>query len=522
MTHTTGLAWLARCRPWQRFCVLYGCGAASALAMAPVHAIPILLMTWPVLITALDHSRTRRAAFGVGWSFGFGFLTAGLYWISASLFVDIAQFWWALPLAVLGLPAALGLFMGAVGWGYRAVVDRLRPGPVVRVVLLALLWSAAEWLRGHVLTGFPWHLLGYAWVPVLPVMQAVAIVGIYGLSLLTAVLAGLPILFLTAGRRVAIISVAIGTIGLAALAGWGSVRLAAAPTAFHEGVTLRLVQPNTPQTIGRTRDDFLGDLDQLRSASVPLDGEPIPSAVIWPETAVPFFISTPGMVPALAAVAPPAGSLLFGMPRRVSDPASPATLTYRNALHAVSQSGLIASYDKVHLVPFGEYVPLADLIPLPAVATGLSDYRPGSARTTLSAAGVPPFSPLVCYEVIFPGAVTGPGLRPDWLLNITNDAWFGQSAGPFQHFAIAQTRAIEEGLPLIRVATSGISGSVDPLGRVLARTPLGEAMTITVDLPTPVPPTLYSRFGDGTYAALFILALTGALAAHRLHHRTHP
>ena len=500
---------LARWRRGQRFALVAAAGALSALAMPPAHAIPVLLVTWPLLLLALDRSRSRGEAFLIGWGFGFGFLVVGLYWISASLFVDIAFYWWALPLAAMGLPAGLALFMGLVGLGYRLILERWTVGPLGRVVLLALLWSVVEWLRGHVLTGFPWHLMGYAWVPLLPVMQAVSVVGIYGLSLVTVLLAGLPALLLTARRRVAIGAAAAGAVSVAVLAGWGGWRMAEAPAAYRDGVSLRLVQPNTSQAVGRLRQDFLSDLDGLRAASLPAPGEPVPSAVVWPETAVPFLIDTRGFVDLVAEVAPPGGSVLFGAPRGVPDDGDPAGLTFRNALHAVGRDGLEGSYDKVHLVPFGEYVPFSDLIPLPAVATGLADYRPGPRRTTMTAPGVPPFSPLICYEAIFPGAVTGPGPRPDWLLNITNDAWFGRTAGPHQHFAIARTRAIEEGLPLIRVATSGLSGSVDPLGRVLARTDLDEARVLTVRLPQPLPPTLYARFGDGGYAMLLLLtALT--------------
>ena len=496
---------------WRRRGIAFALGALATLAQPPVGAVPVLLLAVPGLLWLLDGVDRRRSAFALGWWFGFGFFVVGLYWISFALLVDVAQFWWAMPLAVFGMPAGLAFFTGFVTlavWctGLKALA---------RVVAVALAWTVAEWLRGHVATGFPWLLIGYGWVPWTPVLQAAAVVGIYGLSLLTLVVAGLPAL-LTDGsvsRRAAHAMLAGGFGLFVVIAVGGAARLANSDTGMVDGVRLRLVQADVVQAQKWEPREREGDFQRHIALSLSPTA-PMPTVVIWPETATTFFLSQD--VPhrlALAAAVPPGGLILTGAPRITL--AEDQTLRFWNSLLAVDSEGaIIGSYDKAHLVPFGEYLPGRAWLPswVRAVAAGPSDFSPGPGPRTLHLPGLPPVSPLICYEVIFPGAVTDPADRPDWLLNLTNDGWYGLSAGPHQHFAIAQSRAVEEGLPLVRAANTGISGVVDAYGRITARLGLGVGGFVDATLPRPLaaaPP--YGRWGDAILGAM--MAVCGVFLA---------
>ena len=211
-----------------------------------------------------------------------------------------------------------------------------------------------------------------------------------------------------------------------------------------------------------------------------------------------------------AALAAPAGGLLItGAPRRADLDGAPR---FWNSVHALNRGGVIeATYDKAHLVPFGEYIPARGILPIDRIVPGQGDFTPGPGRRTLRLAGLPPVSPLVCYEAIFPGRVVDRADRPDWLLNLTNDAWFGTFAGPRQHLAIASIRAVEEGLPMVRAAGTGISAVIGPYGRVLAYLPVGRRGVLDTDLPEPLRPTVYARFGDAALAAVMVLTLVLSL-----------
>jgi apolipoprotein N-acyltransferase len=296
----------------------------------------------------------------------------------------------------------------------------------------------------------------------------------------------------------------------------GAARLAGADSGTVPGVVLRLVQPNIPQAEKGDSDLWLDQFAlYLEMSAAP--GAAAVTHVIWPETAVPYFLDRDANARrAVAAVAPPGGAVITGAPR-VSGTGD--DVRYWNSLQAVTAEGVVAaSYDKAHLVPFGEYVPLRDILPIDKVTPGQIDFSAGPGPRTLDLPGVPPVSPLICYEAIFPGAVVAgnaDGQRPAWLLNVTNDAWYGQTAGPHQHFAIAQTRAVEEGLPLVRVATTGISGVVDPYGRITARLELGQRDLVDTTLPVALSsPPPYARLGDLPFCLLTFGFLVVALAAH--------
>lgn len=511
--------WLGDRRGWSRYGMAALLGGLATLALPPAGVVPVLLIAFPGLLWLLDGGATRRGAFFLGWWFGFAHLVLGLYWISFALLTDIERFWWMMPFAMAGLPALLAVFPGLA----TLVLFRLPlRGGIARAVAFAVIWTALEWVRGHVLTGFPWNLIGYAWVDVAPVLQVTAVTGVYGLSLLTVLVASLPAALADPALRRGRASAALA-LGLALFIGihaWGSWRLRTAESATVPGVVLRLVQPNISQRLkwdaGEREANFARHLEL--SAAAPPEGAPPPTHIIWPETAAAFFVEQhAGRRMAMAAVTPPGGLLLTGAPR-MSRPDADASWQYWNSLLAIDGSGaVVAHYDKAHLVPFGEYMPLRRWLPVEKIAAGPEDFSPGPGRVTLTLPGLPPFNPLICYEVIFPGAVANSADRPKWLLNLTNDGWYGMSAGPHQHFAIARVRAVEEGLPLVRAANTGISGVVDGYGRVVAQLDLGRAGNLDSSLPQPVPDsTPYGRNGDWI---LVVMLMSCSLVSFAARHR---
>ncbi len=389
------------------------------------------------------------------------------------------------------------------------------------MLALAIAWTAAEWLRGNILTGFPMNLMGTVWMPSVGMIQSVAVVGVYGLSFVTVLAAAAPAALATPGtdehpgRRPWLLpAVAFGL--LAAVWLGGQARLALAPDHAPTEVTLRLVQASIDQS--RKWEEGLREAGLAHH--VVLSHEPgldETDIVIWPETAAPFFLDeSPTLQAFVSRAAPFGGYVITGAPRRTRS--AGRTIAVWNSLHVLGSAGTItASYDKHHLVPFGEYMPLRGIINLRALATGAVDSSAGPGPRTLRPPGVPPFSPLICYEAIFPGEVVAddlsPAERPQWLLNVTNDAWFGHTAGPYQHFQAARLRAVEEGMPLVRAANTGISAVVDSYGRVVGRLGLGEIGVLDAPLPPALeapPPT--ARLGGWILAILLLVAAAATLA----------
>jgi apolipoprotein N-acyltransferase len=502
--------WAGGLTGWRRHAVSVVLGMLAALALPPFDLTPILLVSFMGLVWLADGNGTARGAFALGWSFGFGFFLAGLYWIAAALLVDVAAFWWLIPIAVLGIPAGFAIFTGVAVLASFAVCRWLDLGGTARILVLAVAWAGAEWLRGHILTGFPWNLVGYAWSGAFPgalaVLQSTAVIGIYGLSLVTVLAAMLPARLgdLSGGPRWPAAVAAVLLIG--GLAAGGAWRLGADARAMVPGVTLRLVQASIPQ---RLRNDPAEDAANFRTL-LGLSGVPAatpPTAIIWSETAAPPFLdrSLPARE-AIGAAVPPGGIALVGTVRTDPLPARPEHLW--NSLVAIDHAGtIVATYDKSHLVPFGEYVPWRSILPINKITPGMIDLSAGPGPRTLRVPGLPPFSPLICYEAIFPGAVVDEADRPDWILNITNDAWYGFTSGPFQHLAIARVRAVEEGLPLVRDGDNGISAVVDPYGRLIARLDLDAVGVLDSALPRPLPATFFARAGDACFAGFLLLLL---------------
>lgn len=534
----------AGAQSWRRCVLLFALGAIATLGMPPISFTPALLVAFVGFTWTLDGSnRAWRGAWD-GWWFGFGFFVSGLYWVANALLTDVQQFAWLVPLAVLALPAVLALFTALAG----LLAYLLWYPGAWRVLSLAVAWTAAEWLRGHLFTGFPWNLVGYTWTWSDAALQSASLFGIYGLSFATVFVLAAPAALVVARPRMPFDGkartqggtgeartssdstgwrmprderrgggVLVFSLALVMLAGdfaYGMVRLGDATDAVQDGVTLRLVQANVEQEFkwepAQLRANLERHLVLTRSPGLEKVG-----AVVWPETALPYALDgNRELRQALGALLPSGAVLITGVPRIETDADGRVITEMWNSVAVLDSTGtVVGTYDKAHLVPFGEYVPLRPLLAalgLEKVVPGILDYSAGSGPRTLVLPGLPDVSPLVCYEVIFPGAVTG-GARPAWLLNVTNDAWYGRSAGPYQHFAMARVRAVEEGLPLVRAANTGISGVVDSYGRVRASLGLMEAGVVDSELPVPLPPTAYARLADWPLAA--ILALLALILA---------
>jgi apolipoprotein N-acyltransferase len=507
----------ASLRGWRRYGVAFLLGAVLAGALPPVDLTPLVFVVFPLYLWLDDGSATPWASARLAYVFALGHFAAGMYWVAAALFVDIAQFWWALPFAVLGLPAMLAIFVAAALNVAAVARVRLKLEGFARVCAFAVMWSVAEWLRGHLFTGLPWNLTGYVWAGGFPgalaMLQISAWVGIYGLGFLTVLAAsllsllGAPSLSPLPPVRRAMPVIAAAVLILVPAAG-GAVRLHRAPIS-ETGIWLRLVQPSIAQTTKWDPAQAEANFHRLIELSTAPADRAL-TAVIWPEAAATFFLERDDIHRAeIAKVAPAGGYVITGALR--GEPLTGPLGTVWNSIEVVDPAAkIIASYDKVHLVPFGEYMPWRDLLPFKKLTAGSIDLSAGPGPRTISLPNLPPLAPLICYEAIFPGAIVDPRQRPAWLLNVSNDAWYGRSAGPYQHFAMARTRAVEEGLPLVRVANNGITGVVDAEGRVLAHTGLDAIGHADIALPAAGDPTPYSKFGDGVFLTMLVL---GAAAA---------
>lgn len=486
---------------WRRLLLALVAGAATALAQPPVSWPLVLFLALPLLLWLLDGTSSPWSAFRVGWAAGVGHFAAALFWIVDPFMVEPEVYGWMAPFAVTGMAVGLALFWAAPFGLVRLWSGRASGPGLARALLLASLWSLAEYARGHVLTGFPWGLVGYAWVDT-PVAQTAAIFGPYLLGLLTLVAALAPA---AAGWR--------GTISAALLvgAGWGygAARLAHPAPSREPALLVRLVQPNARQEL-----KWQPGMEQLfyeRHLTLTA-AEPRPDVTIWSETAVPFVLDQAPELLAQSAGAAAPGPLVLGIRRVESGPEGDRWFNSLAVLHGDGTTA--ATYDKHHLVPFGEYIPLAGPISrlgLPALATLTGGgFTPGAGPHLVEVAGLPPFLPLICYEAIFPDGLRAPEGRPEWLVQVTNDAWFGEASGPWQHLAQARMRAIEQGLPLARAANTGISAMIDPFGRMVASLGLGETGAVDALLPAPLPPTFYARYGDlpALTAAILLFGLT--------------
>jgi apolipoprotein N-acyltransferase len=500
----------ARFRGWRAWTTALGLGILAAAAMPPYGLVFALVPAFTGLVWLAERSRWQ-GAFAIGWLFGLGHFAVGFYWVASAFLVEAAIYGWMAPIAVIGLAAGMALFPAVAVTAASELARELKLDRWARALALAAFWTLAEWLRGQLFTGFPWNLMGTVWAASAPVLQAAAWVGVFGLGLVTVAAAALPAALADGDGRRRMAQASSGLAVLALIFAAGSARLAGAVEGFVAGANLRLVQPNIPQHLKWLPDLRTGHVRrQIEMSRKPAAaGEPAPTHVIWAETAVPFNLAADRPLQKVLGQAAPDGK----------------DQQIWNSAHALTPAGVIvATYDKQHLVPFGEYVPLRQLfsgvLGFAKLTAGRLDFSFGTGPRVLELPGLPPASFLICYEVIFPDEVPGQGAagraRPGWLLNLTNDAWFGVSAGPHQHLASARMRAVEQGLPLVRVANTGISAVIDGYGRVLAELPLGQAGVIDSRLPKALDATPFARFGEAATWVLILAALAlSGLAGRR-------
>ncbi len=501
---------LTRVTGWRRRGIAFAAGVSAALAQAPFYALPLMAAGYCVFVWLLDGARAAqtpvKSGFLTGWFFGFGYFLPGLYWLGFAFMVQAEEFAWMAPFAVLGMPAFLALFFGAAG----GVIARARIEGWRRVFLAAGVIMIGEYLRGHILTGLPWNLPGQALAGTAAGAQTAAFWGVYGLSLVTLLIA-----MATAAGRSVLKGAGVTLGAAAALYAIGAARLALHPQTNHPDVFVRIVQPNIPQ-----REKIDSDLwSRNYKRHIDLSAAPGQGAgvlfVLWPENAVPVIDEVPEGLAEVSRRLPKNAVLVTGAVRRETDAAGKENVY--NAIAVVSETAngrkVIANYDKHHLVPFGEYLPMSALLR----SVGLAQLAPydegfafGAGPKTIAVEG-PPFAALICYEAIFPGRVYPRGARPEWIATVTNDGWFGDSSGPRQHLDQARLRTIETGLPMARSANTGVSALFDGAGRLIARVPLYKTGVIDKPLPRPLAPTLYQRFGDSLFwlmmVSVFALAL---------------
>lgn len=518
-------AWVVLLSGWQRLFVAFFAGAFSSFSMAPFDVFPILFVTLPIFIWLIDSVysdaftswlKTARSIFALGWWFGFGYFVAGLWWIGNALLIEADSFAWALPLAIVALPAFLAIF-----WGFATLLMRIfwreNWG---RILTLALGLGAFEFLRGYLFTGFPWNTLGYAAMPSPMFMQSANIIGVYGATPLAIIVFATPLIALTTGalenknkKAICILALVLALSHI----GYGFLRMQQNPTEFVEGPKLRIVQPDIPQAdkLSPAMGDKTVQTYLDISSKEPLDGI---THLLWPESAFPFLLTDRrDVLSKIADLLPSGTQLLTGVAR--AEPSSngdPYGRVY-NSIYSIDDAGqIIAAADKVHLVPFGEFLPLKNILEmfgLEQLARVHGGFVSGSDRKNLDGGVSGLILPLICYEIIFSGeALNESQPRPNWIFNATNDAWYGNTPGPYQHARQSIIRGIETGLPVVRVANNGVSFVTDSYGRIVDRLGYGKQGVFDSQLPKRTAETLFAVYGHSIFYGILLLLMVSILA----------
>ena len=521
---------------WRRRVLALLAGAIGALAMAPVDLAPAMIVPMTLAVWLIDGTDqavgdrigrghlwpSLRSAAVDGWWWGFGYFLAGLWWLGAACLVEPDKFAWALPISVAGVPAVLAVFSSL---GFMVSRALWMPGPG-RVLSLAVGIGVSEWLRSFVFTGFPWNEFGMAFGNVLVLAQAASLIGVHGLTLVAIAVCAAPATLADTDPHAALparwslraAAPALLAVGLVAVAaGWGAWRLRVTNPGMVAGVKLRIMQPNITQdeefTYARRHEILQRYLTLSDKATSPdRTGLADITHLVWPESPFPFILSRePDALDAISTNLPGGTLLLTGAARRDGFAGSPAP-RYYNSIQVVAKGGeILDTYDKVHLVPFGEYLPFGGLLQQLGIEQFVAipgGFEAGARQRLMNVPGLPTVVPAICYEAIFSGAILPPlpdNIVPGLILNLTNDSWFGTTPGPYQHFSQVRLRAIEEGLPLVRAANTGISAMVDPLGRIVGQIPLGVADVLDVQLPDRIAATPFARFHNSIPAMLSAL-----------------
>ena len=504
---------------WKQWFVALLAGAVATLSLAPNLFWISLFVSVPILIWMLDGvwlrmktGQSRQAtgkAFLVGWWFGFGYFFVGLRWIGQAFLVDAELFAWLMPFAMALLPAGLALFFGVA----TACAMRFWKPGISRILLLAWALFVTELLRGHIFTGLPWNTLGYSLTGTNGLMQSTSVVGVYVLTYIAVLVFSVPAALVfpqNSHNRIPTnwsfaITVLLMVIALDIAGQW---RLADKKSGFQSDIKLHLVQPNINQKEKWRPENQKQIVDRIIGLSKPGDAgatsvSNAKHVTIWPEVALPFlFDKNPDFLSFLGNSIADETVLITGAIRTGIHDQNPEGARPReifNSLLVINSDGQIEEiYDKKHLVPFGEYLPFQEFleaIGLEQLTRLRGGFNEGTGKRFIQTGSLPAFAPLICYEIIFSGAVVEGSNRPEWLLNLTNDGWFGDTAGPHQHLHQARIRAVEEGLPVVRVANTGISAVIDPYGQILESIALNQMGTIDSRLPLPLQETFYARFG---------------------------
>lgn len=506
---------------WRRAFVAFLAGVFSTLILAPFHLFFVGFLTFPVLVWLLDGAigessagryRRLKPAFYVGWCFGFGYFAAGLWWIANALLVEAPEFAFAIPIAVLGLPAVLALFYGLA----TALARTLWPDNLFRIFVLAAFFGVAEWLRSFAFTGFPWNAIGYGIMPSPLMMQSVSITGAEAINILAVLLFALPA-GLAQSKKSGLTSMVLVVTLLGAHVGFGYWRLQIMPDPQDEGRVIRIVQPAIDQSEkwepGQAKSIFdnLLALSDAPATSVDLGR---PSLIVWPETAVPFILTRqPAAVGAIADMLQIGQSLVVGVVREErSEDTEADEARFHNSMLVIDSEGIISdAADKVHLVPFGEYLPFAEQLSklgIKAVAAADRRYVGATQRRSLNLSGGLSAIPLICYEAIFSSEVKQLANSDGLIINITNDAWYGNTPGPRQHFHQSRLRSVELGMPMIRAANNGVSAVIDAKGRIVERLDFGTAGAIDSVLPGKIDLPYGKRYNSHIFWLIVLLFTT--------------
>ncbi len=534
------MTWLAETvmlsHGWRRFLIMVVAGALAATSMAPLFILPALFIAMPLWVWALDGAERRPGfgrlfgpAFHVGFAFGWGYFTVAFHWLGAAFFLESWEYLLAMPFCILALAALIAFFWGLAS----AFAHLLWSDGAFRIVTLATFVAAAEYARGTFFSGFPFDLLGYALTANDDMMQLASVVGIYGLTAIAALLAMTPALIWPADgrglpRRLVPFFIAVGA--LAAQIGYGHYRIASTQITPRTDMRVRMIQPivteHTDWTLAQPAEitDRLISLSQTHTGPAN-NGLAGVTHLIWPESVFPFFLSDyPEALAKIARMLPPETTLLTGAPREAFETDEPVidgepNPGYNSILAINSQGEVVASYDKSHLVPFGEYLPFAKffgLLGIKQFVPGTNGWAPGDGRRLMDVPGTPAFIALICYEALFSGDLGADPSKAEFILNISNDAWFDGSIGPAQHAHHARIRAVETGLPMLRATNSGVTLSIDPLGRIAASLPPGEPAVLDVVPANRLPgATPFVRFGHLPFFAALTLGLLLALLTRR-------
>ncbi len=498
--------------------IAFALGCLSVAALPPYYLLPFLIISFSGLLIMLGRNSSAKKSFLLGYWFGFGHYACGFFWITNALMLDLPRLGWLIPLVFVGSGGFFGLFTA-----FPALFCCRFKTFWAKLLAFAAAWTVFEWLRSFVLTGFPWNLLGTVWSFSNAAIQAASCFGTYGLSLLTIFAAAAPgLLFFSRNRKAAVLAVSIPVLISGFLFGYGTWRLSHYPDDRFSEIKVRIVQPAIPQQMKWQPEMLEQNLQTYVNMSRPVanDSErPFnPDLVIWGETATPFVLRLePQYLEMLLPAVPPQGFLITGILDYDYDGEKWRPL---NAMQAFDRRGIFASYAKSHLVPFGEYIPLRRYLPdrLKPVTNVIADFMPGNGVETIRLPGIPPFGVLICYEIIFPAEVADNADRPQWLINLTNDGWYGDSAGPRQHLVATRMRAVEEGLTIVRAANSGISALISKTGTVLRQLPLNVSGTLDVYLPHSLSiDTWYKKYHNFPVLFICLLCIVLAVALNRKH-----